>query len=107
MTPEQIARVRESWAMIVPVISTVAGSLYERLFARDPSLRALFHNADPTTQRRKLMQTLAVVVASLDDINALLLAIRALGYRHAAYGTLAGTLGKAFDKETRDAWEGA
>lgn len=122
MTPDQVARVRASWALVVPIAETVAARFYEHLFAEQPALRPLFAHADLTTQRRKLAQTLAVVVAGLDDPSRLLPAVEALGRRHVGYGvadddyavvgvvllrTLHEALGEAFDAATRDAWRDA
>jgi nitric oxide dioxygenase len=122
MTPDQIARVRASWRLVVPVAEIVAARFYEQLFARDPALRSLFAHADLTTQRRKLMQTLAVVVAGIENIDLLLPAVAELGRRHARYGvtdthydavgevllrTLALALGDRFDRKTREAWAAA
>jgi nitric oxide dioxygenase len=68
------------------------------------------------------MQTLSVVVKSLDKLDTIMPAIQALGRRHAGYGvraehyetvgvallwTLERGLGEAFDEETRDAWTAA
>jgi len=119
MTRDQIARVQATWALIVPVADTVAAQLYERLFALDPSTRVLFAAADPPTLSRKLVQTLAVIVAALDQLVELTPAIDALGRRHVGYGvsaahyetvgeallwTLQRALGDNFDDATREAW---
>jgi nitric oxide dioxygenase len=119
MTPEQIARVRASWALVVPIAESAAAHFYERLFTVDPTLRPLFHQTDLASQRRKLMQTLGVVVAGLADLSRLLPAVEALGRRHVAYGvdarhyavvgdallwTFEQGLGDAFDADTRSAW---
>jgi hemoglobin-like flavoprotein len=122
MTPDQIERVRASWTLIVPIAETVAARFYERLFELDPALRPLFNHVDPQTQRRKLVQTLAIVVAGVDNLWRLLPAIEALGRRHVDYGvrdadyatvgkallsTFEQGLGDAFDEATRDAWTAA
>jgi hemoglobin-like flavoprotein len=122
MTRDQIARVRSSWALVVPLAEVVAGRFYERLFTLDPSLRPLFSHTDSAAQPRKFVQTLAVVVAGLDDLAPLRPAIEALGQRHAAYGvtdshydtvrqallwTLECALGPDFDAPTREAWDTA
>ena len=119
MTSDQIARVRESWTLVVPIAETAAAHFYERLFALDPSLRRLFVHGDAVAQRRKLVQALAVMVAGIDDFERVLPAAEALGRRHEEYGveaahyatvgdallwTLAHALGDAFDDETREAW---
>jgi hemoglobin-like flavoprotein len=122
MTPDQIARVRASWALIVPVAETVAARCYERLFALHPSLRALFARVDLVSQQRKLVQTLGMVVAGIDDLSSLLPALETLGQRHAAYGVTPAhyealgdallwaidrALGDVFDGSTRQAWAAA
>ncbi len=122
MTPDQIARVRASWALVVPIAESAAAHFYERLFTVDPALRPLFAHTEPALQRRKLMQTLAMVVATLDDLRQLKPAMEALGRRHVGYGVtnahyatvgdvllwmLARGLGEKFDDDTRDAWHAA
>lgn len=122
MSPDQIARVRASWTLLAPIAETAASRFYERLFELDPSLAPLFAAADPATQRRKLVQTLAMVVAGIEDFDRLLPAVEALGRRHDAYGvrpehyatvgeallwTLRRALGDAFDDATRAAWADA
>src|SRR5512138_1231189 len=78
MTPDRIARVRASWTLLAPIAETAAARFYERLFELDPSLVPLFAAADPATQRRKLVQTLAMVVAGIEDFDRLLPAVEAL-----------------------------
>ena len=73
-------------------------------------------------QRKALMQTLAVVVASLDKLDTLVPAVAALGRRHAGYGvrdedyetvgatllqTFEDLLGDAFTRDVREAWTAA
>jgi nitric oxide dioxygenase len=70
-------------------------------------------------QRAILMQTLALLVSSLDDLERVVPVLEALGRVHAGYGvrqrhydtveaallwTLDRGLGDAFDDETADAW---
>jgi hemoglobin-like flavoprotein len=122
MTLEQTRRIRTSWTQVVPVADTAAAAFYRRLFELDPSLRALFVYNDPATQRRKLMQALAMVVAGIDNFARVLPAAQSLGRLHVDFGvlphhydtvgtalmdTLAETLGAAFDRDTRAAWSEA
>ena len=119
MTPRQQTLIRESWAQVAPIADTAATIFYDRLFELDPSLRTLFSRTDMAGQRRNLMQTLAVVVASIDRLESIVPAVEALGRRHAGYGveaahfetvgqalldTLAIGLGEAFTTEVREAW---
>ena len=119
MTPDQQFLIRGSWAQVAPIADTAATIFYDRLFTLDPSLRRLFAHTDMAGQRKVLMQTLAVVVGSIDKLETLIPAVEALGRRHAGYGveaahyatvgralldTLATGLGEAFTPEVRDAW---
>ena len=119
MTPRQQILIRESWAQVVPIADTAAAIFYDRLFEIDASLRGLFSRTDMASQRRNLMQTLGVVVASIDRLETIVPAVEALGRRHAGYGveaghfetvgqalldTLAIGLREAFTPEVREAW---
>lgn len=119
MTPENIAHVRATWALVTPIADTAASMFYDRLFELDPALQPLFANADLAAQRRKLVQAIALVVASLDRLGELVPTLEALGRRHAGYGvndahydtvgqalidTLAKGLGEAWTSEASAAW---
>ena len=118
MTPEQKKLVQDSFAKIAPIADQAAALFYGRLFELDPALKALFRN-DMTEQGRKLMATLGVAVASLDDLEGLIPVLRNLGRGHVAYGvqdahydtvgeallwTLEQGLGEGFTPEVKDAW---
>src|SRR5688572_7905060 len=118
MTPQQKSLVQSTFAQVAPIAETAAALFYNRLFELDPSLRPMF-KGNIEEQGRKLMQTLAVAVRGLDDLGALVPAVRALGNRHAGYGvrdehyetvavallwTLEAGLGDAFTSEARAAW---
>ena len=118
MTPETIALVQASFERVLPIADAVADLFYDRLFALDPSLRALVP-ADLREQKRKLLGMLAFAVGALDRPAALLPAVERLGARHVGYGvrpehyatvgqallwTLEAGLGGAFTPEVRAAW---
>ena len=63
---ELVARLRASFALLAPRADELTALFYARLFAAQPGLRPLFP-ADMAAQRTKLAQTLAFVVASLED----------------------------------------
>ena len=122
LTPYQKDCIRESFALAAPNADQVAFHFYARLFGNDPSLRKLFAHTDMAGQRKALMQTLAVVVASLDKLDTLVPAVEALGRRHAGYGvrdedyetvgatllqTFEDLLGDAFTRDVREAWTAA
>ena len=118
MTGEQIRLVQESFEKVVPVADAAAGLFYARLFDLDPSLEPLF-KGDMVEQGRKLMQMIGVAVKSLERLDQVLPAVRAMGARHVAYGvrdehydtvgsallwTLKKGLGDAFTPEVEAAW---
>jgi hemoglobin-like flavoprotein len=122
MSPESRGLIRNTWQLVVPIADTAAGLFYNRLFETDPRLRKLFDGVDLQSQRRKLIQALALVVGSLDRIEQLAPALEALGQRHRTYGvanehydtvgaallwTLERGLGTAWSMEARAAWADA
>jgi hemoglobin-like flavoprotein len=119
MTPNEVGLIKASWAAVEPIADTAAELFYGRLFELDPTLQRLFRRTDMAAQRKVLMQTLAVVVKSLDKLDQIVPAVQALGRRHAGYGvraahydtvgaallwTLERGLGDGFSPEVRDAW---
>ena len=119
MTPLEIELIRASWAGVEPIADTAAELFYGRLFELDHAIERLFRRTDMASQRKNLMQTLAVVVRSLDKLEQIVPAVEALGRRHAAYGvreahyatvgdallwTLGQGLGEDFTPEVRAAW---
>jgi hemoglobin-like flavoprotein len=118
MTPREKELVQTSWEKVVPIADTAASLFYTRLFELDPALRPMF-TSDIKEQGKKLMQMITVAVRGLDDLEALVPAVQALGRRHAGYGvkdehygtvatallwTLEKGLGEAFTEEVKSAW---
>jgi len=118
MTPEQIARIQESFARVAPITETVAELFYGKLFELEPELKLLF-KSDMKEQGAKLMATLNVVVNGLTDLELIVPAVQALGRRHVGYGvksshydivgealiwTLGEGLGDAFTDDVKEAW---
>ncbi|HXO03117.1 MAG TPA: globin family protein [Stellaceae bacterium] len=121
MTPEQIAIVKTSFAMVAPIADQAGMLFYDRLFTIDPSLRRLF-KGDIAEQSRTLMKMIAVAVGGLDRLETIVPAVQALGVRHASYGvttahydtvaaallwTLGQGLGDGFTPEVEAAWVAA
>ena len=119
MTPRQIDLIRRSWSAVEPISDAAARLFYDRLFESDPAIKRLFAKTDMQAQRGILMQTLALLVSSLDDFELVVPVLEALGRVHAGYGVrqrhydtveaallwaLDRGLGEAFDDETADAW---
>jgi hemoglobin-like flavoprotein len=121
MNSADIQLVRNGFASIAADRDGFAAAFYDRLFAADPSLRALFAT-DMKTQGAKLTAALAHVVRSLDKLDAIIVEVRSLARRHVAYGVerehydlvggallgaLAVRLGDTFDERARAAWSAA
>jgi hemoglobin-like flavoprotein len=91
------------------------------LFADYPQVRPLFKDADLSEQRWKLVQSLAVIVKSLEEPERLSRYLKDSGSRHAEYGieepyepvsktmltTLAEVAGPAWNEELHAAWSDA
>jgi nitric oxide dioxygenase len=118
MDGQQLALVKTTWQQVIPIADTAADIFYTKLFELDDSLRAMFPS-DLTEQKKKLMQTLTLVINSIDNLPAVLPAVQALGRKHVGYGvkpthyqtvgaallaTLAVGLGAAFTPEVKAAW---
>jgi len=118
MNTQQIELVQASFEKVRPIADQAAGAFYQRLFKIAPHYRHMFKN-DIRKQGAMLMSTLGLAVGSLNNLEKILPAVRALGQRHAGYGvtaadyqpvaeaflwTLDHYLGEAFTPELKDAW---
>ena len=119
VNPQSKRLVKESWRQVAPIADAAAEMFYQRLFKIDPPTRKLFHASRMAEQRRKVVQALTLAVEGLDNLDALLPAIRDLGRRHHVYGvndrhyesvgvallwTLQQGLGAAWMPEMASAW---
>ena len=119
MTPDQILLVRASWPTVAERADALTTHFYTHLFEIDDTAARLFSGVDMAAQKKKLAQSLTVVVHALDDIDSLLPPIAALGKRHTQYGVedrhfdsvgdallwaLDDVLGDGFTPAVRDAW---
>ena len=118
MNTQQIELVQASFEMVRPIADQAAETFYQRLFEIAPGYRSLFRN-NMNKQGAMLMSTLGLAVGSLNNLEAILPAVRSLGQRHAGYGvtaehyqpvaeaflwTLDHYLGEAFTPELQQAW---
>ncbi|MBI4890580.1 MAG: hemin receptor [Acidobacteria bacterium] len=118
MTFAQKQMIRDSYEQIRTFDEAVFLLFYGRMFELDPTIRPMFRH-DMKEQAKKLIQTLDLVVDSLDRMEALKPRLAELGRSHAGYGvkphhyeTLAAALlwafGQAlsagFPAEVRAAW---
>jgi hemoglobin-like flavoprotein len=84
-TAIDIALVRRTFDLVVPIAGVAADLFYDRLFYMAPSLRHMFPD-DMREQKRKLMVMLASAVQGLTDLDKLAPQLMALGGRHTGYG---------------------
>lgn len=111
-----------SFARLKPRADEFAATFYADLFAREPGTRALFVGTDMAEQRKKLMDSLVLVIENLENPDVLTGALRRLGARHEGYGVqpehygMVGTsllaalerhLGAQWTPEARQAWTDA
>ena len=88
VTPEQIALVESSLAVVEPQIDKVASDFYERLFAAAPATQALFRG-DPVRQQAVFAVELRAIVAAIRDHEVFVADLSKLGVRHCEYGVRA------------------
>ncbi|XXX74237.1 alpha/beta fold hydrolase [Sorangium sp. So ce134] len=105
--------VAASFERLAPRAEALVSRFYERLFAREPALRALFP-PDMREQRLKLAAALQLVIDNLRAPDKLVEMLEALGRRHAAYATLpehfdavGRALLEALEELEGDAWSPA
>ena len=118
MNTKQIELVQASFEMVRPIADQASETFYQRLFEIAPQYRSMFMH-DMKKQGAMLMSTLGLAVGSLNNLEAILPAVRSLGQRHAGYGvtaehyqpvaeaflwTLEHYLGEDFTPELKDAW---
>ena len=84
-TEQDLAIVRQTFDLVVPIAGVAADMFYDRLFYMAPSLRAMFP-ADMRDQKRKLMVMLASAVQGTSNLDTLAPQLMALGARHVGYG---------------------
>ena len=114
-----VAVLERSFARVKPRAGEFAADFYDALFTAHPETRPLFANADMAEQRKKLMDSLVLVIENLENPEVLTDALRRLGGRHAAYGvrdehygmvadallaTFAAHLGPEWTPEVKGAW---
>ncbi|HTE05272.1 MAG TPA: globin domain-containing protein [Planctomycetota bacterium] len=106
-----IALLRSSFGLLQPSADALARRFYARLFATYPQVRPLFKTQDFTEQRRKLMASVAAVVALVDRPETLGPVLATMGRQHQELGVLprhyeyvAGSMLAAMADEAGAAW---
>lgn len=118
---DQVDVLRSSFAEIERSDDQAVSLFYENLFTERPELRSMFSTSQ-SRQSRKLMQSLKVIIASLDAPERNFELLEQLGVRHAGYGvthehyelagrvlldTLAEFFGSRFDGAIKESWQSA
>jgi hemoglobin-like flavoprotein len=85
MTPEQVAIVQRTAAMVERDGDRFARRFYDHLFERRPSARCLFPE-DMDVQRSRLLAEIMALAAAAADLPSFLERARQLGRRHHGYG---------------------
>lgn len=78
----------QSFERIKPQASAFAASFYENLFQAHPEVKPLFAATDMTSQQKKLLNALVLVVENLRHPNVLKEVLSSLGNRHVKYGAI-------------------
>jgi hemoglobin-like flavoprotein len=118
-TSAQKELVQVNFADVAIAGDEAAELFYNRLFEIAPDTKNLFKSTDMKMQGQKLLQTLAVVIVGLDNLEAITDSVQALAKRHVAYGVkaedyqavgqaliwmLGEVLKEDFTDEAKDAW---
>lgn len=118
LTKDEIQLIRESFRMVSQSNEQAADRFYRNLFEAAPETRHLFVN-DMKTQGAMLMSKLGLVVAQLQNMDALAPMLEDLALRHVAYGVkpehyplvgaalvkmMSDMLGDEFTPEAKAAW---
>lgn len=106
-----VAVLERSFARVKPRADRFAADFYDALFTAHPETRPLFADADMAEQRKKLMDSLVLVIENLENPDVLTDALRRLGGRHTAYGVrdehygmVAGALLATFEAHLGPEW---
>jgi len=87
VNPDQIALVKESFAVVQPHLDDVATRYYADLFRNHPELRTLF-TGTASDRRTKFVAEFSALVEVLDTLGALVTSATELGAQHAESGVL-------------------
>ncbi len=108
-----------SFEQIKPRATEFVASFYDNLFAAHPEAKPLFAHTDMTSQQKKLLDSLVLVISNVRNPEALTNPLRGLGARHVEYGalpehypmvggallqTFEAYLGPNWTPETKQAW---
>ncbi|HIF01294.1 MAG TPA: flavohemoprotein [Planctomycetes bacterium] len=106
-----VTLLEDSFALVAPNGDALVETFYRHLFEDYPVVRPLFENTDMKQQQSKLLASLALVVANLQNPDQLVPALEEMGQRHVGYGAVEGyypavgaTLLKSLAEVAGDVW---
>ncbi|MCC6801649.1 MAG: hemin receptor [Anaerolineae bacterium] len=85
VTSHQRVLVQATYPRLIDNIDTATVTFFDHLFQIDPSLKALFIG-EMSVQGRKMIQTLLVIVNTLNDPESIGTVIQETSLRHVTYG---------------------
>ena len=115
----QVELLEQSFESIKPSANEFVASFYDNLFTANPKAKPLFDTTDMKAQKKKLLNSLVLVVENLRKPEVLDSSLRGLGARHVKYGalpehyplvggalltTFEQYLGKEWTPEVKQAW---
>ncbi|BCE00089.1 globin family protein [Marinicellulosiphila megalodicopiae] len=118
LSERQVGMIQDSFKKVLPISDAAAQIFYDKLFEYDADLQRLFKQ-NMGDQGKKLMQTLAVAIGALKDLDKLVPVLQNLAVKHLDYGvkvedytpvgnallfTLEKGLGNSFTQELKQAW---
>ena len=87
MSQNNIALVKNSWAIVAQLEMEVVGGLfYNRLFEIMPSVKPMFRKTPMPEQSKKLLTMLSYVIGKLDKLEEIMDEVTKLARRHTQYG---------------------
>ena len=86
MTSEEKILINKTFYQITPISERASERFYDRLFEISDEARSLFGNTNMRAQRKKLIDMIAMVVYSLDNMDKVTKALEKMGTRHVEYG---------------------
>jgi hemoglobin-like flavoprotein len=84
----KVETLQGSFDKVKPQANEFSVSFYETLFTDYPDAKPLFAHTDMNVQRKKLLDSLVLVVENLRNPDVLTGALKGLGARHVQYGAL-------------------
>ena len=107
----QVEILKNSFDEIKPVANEFVASFYDNLFTAHPEAKPLFETTNMEAQKKKLLDSLVLVVENLRQPDVLDKALRGLGARHVKYGALpehyplvGGALLTTFEQYLQNKW---